>query len=105
MSAITELDEKEIASYTNLNAPGGIGPKLQFAMDSYTGRLGRVAGEGFYEDDTSNAHAVMNELVTQMRIISNTMDDVDSLIDNLIYVIKTGIIDKENETAETVTEG
>ena len=34
MSAITELDEKEIASYTNLNAPGGIGPKLQFAMDS-----------------------------------------------------------------------
>ena len=105
MSAITQLDENEIASYTCLNAPGGIGPKLQFAMDSYTGRLGRVAGEGFYEDDTSNAHAVMNELVTQMRIISNTMDDVDSLIDNLIYVIKTGIIDKENETAETVTEG
>ena len=105
MSAITQLDEKEIASYTCLNAPGGIGPKLQFAMDSYTGRLGLIAGQGFYDDDTSNAHAVIKELQTQMLVISRTMNEVDSMIDGLIYTIQTCIIDKENETAETVTEG
>ena len=33
------------------------------------------------------------------------MNEVDSMIDSLIYTIQTCIIDKENETAETVTEG
>ncbi len=101
MSSITELDENEIRQYNELNSSGGAGPKIHDALVAYNSRLNRVSGEGFNDDDTSTAHAVIDELFTQMSTVANMIDDVDSMIDNLIHIISTCILDKEDEIADS----
>lgn len=101
MSSITDLDENEIRDFTLLNTEGGIGPKVHDALAMYTSRLGKLSGDGFNDKDTSTAHEVIDELQSQMLTISGLMDDVDSMIDHLFLLIRTSILDKEDELADS----
>ncbi len=99
-----KLDENEITSYENhkLNRNGGLGPKTQFALEQYTSRLDNLAGQGFGPNDTSTAHAVIDELREQMRKIAETTADIDTMIDDLVLMIETEILEKENKLAKDV---
>ena len=87
MSGILNLDENEIRQYKKLDSTGGIGQQAEDAMFYYKSRLNLVSGEGFMDDDTSTAHAVIDELVVQTKEISEVIDSVDSMIDNLVYLL------------------
>ena len=100
------LHVSEMNSYEShrLNMEGGLGNKAHTAVTDYTSRLGRVVGEGFYPDDTSTAHAVLEELNNQMLKISAITDDLDKQIDDLVYVLEDLVIQKENKYADSVLE-
>lgn len=98
------LDDVEISEYENrkLNVTGGMGQKAQTALSEYTSRLGCIKGQGFGPSDTSNAHAVIDELFTQMNKIAETTADVDCMIDDLVRIIQEDILDKEDELADSI---
>ena len=104
MMANLILDENEISGYEDrkLDMNGGMGQKAQFALSQYTSRLDNLAGQGFGPNDTSTAHAVIDELRAQMRKIAETTDDVDSMIDDLVRVLKAEVLDKENKLADNI---
>lgn len=98
------LDDVEISEYENrkLNMNGGMGQKAQTALTDYTCRLGNIQSQGFGPSDTSNAHAVIEELRKQMIKISETTADVDCMIDDLVRIVKEDILDKEDNLADNV---
>ncbi|MBO7426425.1 MAG: hypothetical protein J6U23_12190 [Clostridiales bacterium] len=98
------LDDVEINNYENrkLNANDGMGQKAQGALLTYTSRLGCIQGQGFGPEDTSNAQAVIKELLNQMKKISETAADVDCMIDDLVRSLKEDILDKEDELANKI---
>ena len=100
------LDVSEISNYEDhkLNVEGGLGNKAHNAMSDYTSRLGRVVGEGFNPNDTSTAHAVLEELKNQMLKISEITDDLDRQIDDLVYILNDLVIQKENKLSDSVLE-
>ncbi|MCR5804054.1 MAG: hypothetical protein K6G47_07300 [Clostridia bacterium] len=98
------LDDVEIGEYESrkLNMNGGMGQKAQTALTDYTSRLGNIQSQGFGPSDTSNAHAVIDELLVQMKKISETTAEVDCMIDDLVRIIKEDILDKEDKLADSV---
>ena len=98
------LDDVEISEYESrkLNVTGGMGQKAQTALSDYTSRLGCIKGQGFGPSDTSNAHAVIDELYKQMLKISETTSDVDCMIDDLVRILKEDILDKEDNLADSI---
>ena len=84
------LDDAEIIEYESrkLNVTGGMGQKAQTALSDYTSRLGCIRDQGFGPSDTSKAHAVIDELLTQMNKISDATVDIDRMIDDLVRMVK-----------------
>lgn len=98
------LDEEEIIEYENrkLCSNGGMGQKAQTALTDYTSRLNNIRCQGFGRFDSSNAHAVIDELLKQMNKISETAFDVDNMIDDLVETLKIEILDKEDNLANNI---
>lgn len=98
------LDDNEILEYENrkLNRNGGMGQKAQSALSDYTSRLGNIRCQGFGRFDSSNAHAVIDELLVQMKKISETTADLDCMIDDLIKMLKEEVLDKEDKMADGI---
>ncbi|MCR5618143.1 MAG: hypothetical protein K6F83_07645 [Clostridiales bacterium] len=96
------LDENEVYSYEKLNKSGGLGKKAEFALSQYNSRLGNLSGQGFGPNDTSTAHAVIDELRTQMGKIEGTMAEIDSMIDDLVRILEVDVIERENALIKEV---
>lgn len=98
------LDDVEISEYENrrLNKIGGMGQKAQNALADYTSRLGNIRCQGFGRYDSSNAHAVIDELLKQMIKISETAADVDNMIDDLVNILKVDVLVKEDNLADHI---
>ena len=98
------LDEEEIIEYENrkLCANGGMGQKAQTALTDYTSRLSNIRCQGFGPLDSSNAHAVIDELLKQMNKISETTAEVDHMIDDLVEILKVDVLDKEDNLANSI---
>ncbi len=99
-----KLEELEIKGYENkrLDMNGGMGHKAQFALSQYSSRLGNLAGQGFGPNDTSTAHAVIDELKAQMDKIAETSADIDSMIDDLVRVLVVEVLEKEDRIAKNI---
>lgn len=104
MSMIDYLDENEIRQYSELHSAGGIGCQVEKAMKDYNKRLIHIGNGDFQETDQSSAKAAIVALRAQMNAISSSMEEVDVMIDNLFYMLKTGILDEEDKIASNVPE-
>lgn len=100
MYEFEQLEENEIRQYPELHGAGGIGEDVKKAMSDYTRRLAFIKGKDFHECDTSSTKDVVSELIRQMRTISESMDEVDFMIDNLFHIIRSGVLDEEDKIAE-----
>ena len=102
MNEINTLDENEFSDYRELNK--GQGQQIKSAMTNYISGLKNARREGFGRRDTSTAHEVINELIVQMSSVSEVMDEVDLMIDNLVHIIQADILDREEELANQLRE-
>ena len=100
MYEFEQLEENEIRQYPELHGAGGIGEDVKKAMSDYNRRLGLIKGKDFREGDTSSANAAISELIRQMRMINESMDEVDMMIDNPFHIIRSGVLDEEDKIAE-----
>lgn len=99
---ITALDENEVSGYKKIGSRQA--PRTKGAMQEYIDRLKLVREEGFKADDSCTVHGVIDELIVQMNDIYGVMEEADQMIDNLMHIIQTDIIDKEDELARTIRE-
>lgn len=104
MNEINQLNENEIRQYSKLHSEGGIGEQVSNALRDYNARLIDIKCNDFYADDNSSTKATINELLTQMKAVEEAMNEVDLMIDNLLFVIQTGILDEEDRIAHSVSE-
>ena len=104
MEPIERLDENEIRRFKMLSSAGGMGSKAKEAMRDYDSRMISLHCNDFGTDDTSAAKATITELNKQMRAIGDVMSDVDFMLDNLIHIMQTAILDKEDSLARSITE-
>ena len=102
MNEINTLDENEFSGYKELNM--GQGHQMKDAMKSYISQLEIARNEGFGSRDTSTAHGVIDELIVQMSNVSEVMEEVDLMIDNLVHIIQADILDREEELANQLRE-
>lgn len=100
MYEFEQLEENEIRQYPSLHGAGGIGEDVNKAMHDYTLRLSLIRGKDYREGDTSAALAAICELIRQMRVINESMDEVDMMIDNLFHIIRSGVLDEEDKIAD-----
>ena len=105
MSDITKLNPVELRSYSKISEDGGVGSQARNALDAYTVRLGNISGVGFNSNDTSTAHGVIDALNTEITTLSDSREMVDTMIDTLIEMITTDILDKEDQLSQTITGG
>lgn len=105
MSKINALDISEIADFPKMSESNGKGLKLDNAVTDYVNALTNVSNAGFYSDDSSTAHAVIDSLNTQMTIIQSVLENLNSLFDNAIDTIQEEIIDEEDSLAASITGG
>lgn len=105
MSDITKINPIEMRSYTKMSQDGHVGVQARSALDTYTTRLGNISSIGFNSKDTSTAHAVIDALNAEISTLSESMEMVDSMMDALIELIVTDILDKEEQLSSTITGG
>ncbi|MBO7424793.1 MAG: hypothetical protein J6U23_03890 [Clostridiales bacterium] len=99
---ITALDENEVSRYQKIS--NGQGMHAKSSMQDYMDRLKLVREHGFKADDSCTVHGVIDELIVQMNDIYGVMEEADQMIDNLMHIIQTDIIDKEDELARSIRE-
>ena len=100
MYEFDHLDENEIMQYPELHSAGGLGEQVSNLMRDYKGRLIDIKCNDFYADDMSTTKDAISELIYQMKIISEAMDDVDFMIDNLFHIVKESVLKEEDKIAD-----
>lgn len=105
MSKIDSLDITEIADFPKMSEGNGKGVKLDNAVNAYINGLTNASNAGFFSDDSSTAHAVIDSLNMQMTIIQSVLENVNSLFDSAIDTIQQEIIDEEDSLAASITGG
>ena len=104
MEPIERLEENEIRNFKMLSSADGMGYKAKEAMRAYDSRLVSFHCNDFGAKDTSTAKKAISELNKQMRAIGDVMSDVDFMLDNLIHIMQTAMLDKEDSLAQTIAE-
>ena len=104
MKDILNLDINQIQNLPNFSGDSGEGNKVNEALESYCNGLINVSNNGFYSDDTSTAHGVIDALEYQVASLSETMIFIHTIIDEVIGMINSDVIEKENSISETVLE-
>ena len=102
MSNIDQLDEKEIRQYPKLH--GGIGDQVNNALKTYNMRMIDIKCNDFQANVNSSTKAAINALSNQMKNIAEVMEEVDIMIDCLLYAIQDGVLDEEDRIAKSVSE-
>ncbi len=99
MSFIDSIQEAEVTNYIPLST--GMGKKAHYSIDSCYQMLDKISKSGFGPNDTSTAHEVIDTLCSQLKMISESMADVDNMIDTMVDMIDKDIIKKENQLADS----
>ena len=102
MSDITRINPDDIRNYSKISEGGGVGEQARKALNDYTSRLADIRTHAFKRDDSSTAHAVLDELYEEVTSLSETMDSVDVMLDTLINIIQEQILDKEDILADEI---
>ena len=102
MRGITRLDVIEIEKHDSLAED--MGAKAQSALMEYHAGLDRLVMSTFGPKDNSSVHEVINALMLSVTSISQSMEEVDDMIDCLMNMIKNDIIQKEDEMALNVDD-
>ncbi len=106
MGHISQLDENEIRNYVPLsygsNGSTGKGADLETAVSQYNACLADTISASFGANDKSNAHAVLNEISSQMILVASCVEGLDVMIDTLISKIDDEILTYEDTTASTL---
>jgi len=105
VGAIDQLDVDEINNFPKMSDSAGKGTKIHEALEAYRDRLYTVISNGFYDDDSSTAHEVIDALAAEMTVILSLLDNVDVLFDEQIQTISDDVIGKEDQLATTIVEG
>lgn len=97
MSGITKLEVSELAVRGRVS--GSIGKGADSALSNYNEGLNQIVKSGFGTNDTSSVHEVIGELISSSNTILQAMDEVDFMLDCLLDMIWTDIIEKEDAMA------
>ena len=103
MSDITRIEESEIADYRKLSE--GIGGKAEVALMDYNAGLNLIVTNGFSPQDTSSFHEVLTALRSSVKSVSDSMKEVDCMIDCLLEIIDKEILQKEDAMAASEQAG
>lgn len=100
MSGIKELEKAEISS-GRTRIPK-VQEKTRIALETYNARLADTSAKAFKDGDESTVHAVIDALQSEIKNISDTMNEVDAMLVTMYRVIAEDIFRREQQIADEI---